>query len=263
MIDAEQAAKGAADFKLAAVGLGLLRREGAQGAVRLRRDAAQALLRARPRAPERRVLRRATSSTASPSRSAHDLPVYQPDVRVFEVFDADGSRWRSSSADYVRAPVNKQGGAWMNSYVDQSELLGTKPVVANHLNIPKPPAGQPTLLTFDEVDDDVPRVRPRAARHVLEREVPAASPAPTCRATSSSIPSQFNEMWARLSRGAARTTPSTTRPARRCRRTCSTRCMAAQKFNQGFATTEYLGRGDARPELAPARRRRRSPTPRA
>ena len=66
--------------------------------------------------------------------------MYQPDVRVFDVFDEDGKPLGLFLADYY-ARDNKQGGAWMNTYVDQSALLGTKPVVANNLNIPKPPAG--------------------------------------------------------------------------------------------------------------------------
>ncbi|MCR2660461.1 M3 family metallopeptidase, partial [Salmonella enterica] len=79
------------------------------------------------------------------------LPVYHDDVTVYDVFDADGSQLAIFIFDpYARA--SKRGGAWMNSYVSQSKLTGFKPVVANHLNIPKPPAGQPTLLTWDEVN---------------------------------------------------------------------------------------------------------------
>ena len=79
-----------------------------------------------------------------------DLPVYQPDVRVFDVFDKDGKQLAIFLFDPF-ARDSKQGGAWMNSYVDQSDLTGFKPVVANHLNITKAPEGQPTLLTWDEV----------------------------------------------------------------------------------------------------------------
>ena len=70
-------------------------------------------------------------------RERHDLPVYQPDVRVFEVSDADGKPLALFLADYF-ARDNKQGGAWMTSYVSQSRLWQEKAVVANHLNIPKP-----------------------------------------------------------------------------------------------------------------------------
>ncbi len=80
-----------------------------------------------------------------------DLPVYHPDVRVFEIFAPDGSTLGLYYADYY-ARASKRGGAWMDSFVDQSELLGTLPVVLNVLNVPKPPAGEPTLLSFDDAN---------------------------------------------------------------------------------------------------------------
>ena len=79
-----------------------------------------------------------------------DLPVYHPDVTVYDVFNEDGSQLAIFLFDpYARA--SKRGGAWMNSYVRQSAMTGDLPIVANHQNIPKPPPGQPTLLTWDEV----------------------------------------------------------------------------------------------------------------
>ena len=80
-----------------------------------------------------------------------DLPVYHPDVRVFEVFNEDGSPLGLLLRDDFKRD-NKDGGAWMESFVDQSGLFGLKPVVTNSLNIPKPQAGQPVLLSFDEVE---------------------------------------------------------------------------------------------------------------
>ncbi|MGZ5023167.1 MAG: M3 family metallopeptidase, partial [Chthoniobacterales bacterium] len=79
-----------------------------------------------------------------------DLPTYLPDVRVWEVFNADGSHLAIFIGDYYARP-SKRGGAWASAYVGQSHLLGTQTVIANHLNIPKPPEGEPTLLTADEV----------------------------------------------------------------------------------------------------------------
>jgi peptidyl-dipeptidase Dcp len=79
-----------------------------------------------------------------------DLPVYHPEARVFEVFNADGSTVGLIYFDCF-ARESKKGGAWMDSLVDQSALFGTKPVVLNELNIPKPAAGRPALLSFDEV----------------------------------------------------------------------------------------------------------------
>lgn len=79
-----------------------------------------------------------------------DLPVYHPDVRVYEVFNEDGSAVGLFYTDYYTRP-SKRGGAWMNNFVEQSLLLGQKPVVVNVMNIQKPGEGQPTLLSFDEV----------------------------------------------------------------------------------------------------------------
>lgn len=79
-----------------------------------------------------------------------DLPVYHPDVKAYEVFDADGSSIGLFYADYFARP-SKRGGAWMSSYVPQSTLLGQKPVVVNVMNIQKGADGQPTLLSFSEV----------------------------------------------------------------------------------------------------------------
>ena len=171
-------------------------------------------------------------------KERHDIPVYQPDVRVFEVFDEDGKSFALFYADYFKRD-NKSGGAWMDSFVDQSGLLGTHPVVFNVCNFTKPAPGQPALLTLRRRDDDVPRVRARAPRPVLEREVPARSRAPTSRATSSSS-RRSSTSTGRASRRCSRTTPSTTRPARPCRRSSSKKVQKASKHNQGFATTEYL-----------------------
>ncbi|MCX2794394.1 M3 family metallopeptidase [Microbulbifer thermotolerans] len=79
-----------------------------------------------------------------------DLPVYHPDVRVFEVFDHDGESLAIFYADYF-AREGKRGGAWMSTFVKQTGLLGQKPVVVNVMNIPKAPEGEPTLLSFDHV----------------------------------------------------------------------------------------------------------------
>ena len=79
-----------------------------------------------------------------------DLQAYHPEARVWEVKNTDGSAVGLFIGDFYTRD-SKRGGAWMNSLVDQSHLLKELPVVVNNLNIPKPPAGEPTLLTFDEV----------------------------------------------------------------------------------------------------------------
>jgi peptidyl-dipeptidase Dcp len=79
-----------------------------------------------------------------------DIVTYHPDARAFEVFNEDGSKLALFIVDFYTRD-SKRGGAWMNNLVDQNHLLGQLPVVVNNLNIPKPPVGQPTLLTYDEI----------------------------------------------------------------------------------------------------------------
>ena len=96
------------------------------------------------------VFRAATALYGLTFQERTDLVGYHPDVRVFEVFDTDGSGLGLFLADYWTRE-SKRGGAWMNNLVDQSTLLGEPPVVVNNLNIPQPPDGRPTLLTWDQV----------------------------------------------------------------------------------------------------------------
>ncbi|HUN26740.1 MAG TPA: M3 family metallopeptidase [Steroidobacteraceae bacterium] len=166
-----------------------------------------------------------------------DLPVYQPDVRVFEVYDADGKPLALFLADYF-ARDNKQGGAWMNSYVEQSHLLGDRPVVANHLNIPKPAPGQPVLLTFDDVTGMFHEFGHAIHGMLSNVRYPSLSGTNVPR-DFVEYPSQFNEMWAREPvvvahyahdyRSGAPMPPE-----------LLAKVLAAQKFNQGYATLEYL-----------------------
>ena len=166
-----------------------------------------------------------------------DLVAYRKDVRIFEVFNADGSPLGLFLADYF-ARDNKRGGAWMNSYVGQSKLLGTRPVVANHLNIAKPPEGQPVLLTFDEVNTLFHEFG--HALHGLFSNVQY----PYFSGTSVprdfvEYPSQFNEMWATdptvLANYAKHYQTGAPMPA-----ALLDKVKRAKNFNEGFATTEYL-----------------------
>jgi peptidyl-dipeptidase Dcp len=127
-------------------------------------------------------------------KERHDLPVYEPDVRVFDVFDKDGTQLAIFIGDYY-ARSNKNGGAWMNAYVEQDGLTGDKPVIANHLNIPKPPAGEPTLLTPDEVTTAFHEFG--HALHGMFSHVKYTRFAGTAVPRDFvEYPSQFNEMWA-------------------------------------------------------------------
>jgi len=166
-----------------------------------------------------------------------DLPVYQPDVRVFEVADADGKPLALFIADYF-ARDNKEGGAWMNSYVDQSKLLGRRPVVANHLNIPKPQAGQPVLLTFDEVTGMFHEFGHAIHGMLSNVHYPSLSGTAVPR-DFVEYPSQYNEMWARE--------PKVVEHYAHDYRTGApmppellAKVLAASKFNQGYATLEYI-----------------------
>lgn len=166
-----------------------------------------------------------------------DLPLYRPDVRAFEVFDQDGSPLALFLCDYY-ARDNKQGGAWMNAYVDQSTLLGTKPVVANHLNIPKPAEGQPTLLTFDEVTTLFHEFG--HALHGMFSNVKYQSLAGTNTPSDFvEYPSQYNEMWADepavIANYAKHYQTGAAIPSALLKQV-----IAARKFNQGFATSEYI-----------------------
>ena len=170
-------------------------------------------------------------------KERHDLPLYRGDVRAFEVFDHDGSPLALFFCDYY-ARDNKQGGAWMNAYADQSALLGTKPVIANHLNVPKPAEGQPTLLTFDEVTTLFHEFG--HALHGLFSNVKYQSLAGTNTPPDFvEYPSQYNEMWADepavLENYAKHYQTGAAIPPALLKQV-----IAARKFNQGFGTSEYL-----------------------
>jgi peptidyl-dipeptidase Dcp len=170
-------------------------------------------------------------------KERHDLPVYQPDVRVFEVYDADGKPLALFLGDYY-ARASKRGGAWMTAYVQQSGLFATKPVVANHLNIPKPPTGEPTLLTHDEVSTAFHEFGHALHGMFSSVKYPRFSGTSVPR-DFVEYPSQVNEMWA--------TWPEVLKNYAKHYKTGEPlpqalldKVIAAEKFNQGFKTTEYL-----------------------
>ncbi|WP_314192080.1 M3 family metallopeptidase [uncultured Arthrobacter sp.] len=167
-----------------------------------------------------------------------DLAGYHEDVRIWEVRDADGTGLGLFLGDYYTRET-KRGGAWMNSLVDQSALLGTKPVVINNLNISKPPAGEPTLLTLDEV---------RTAFHEFGHALHGLFSNVTYpRFSGTSVPrdfveypSQVNEMWIMwpevLSNYARH--HATGEPLAQ---DVVDRLNESRLWGEGFATAEYLG----------------------
>jgi len=179
-----------------------------------------------------------------------DLPKYHPDTWVYDVFDKDGQRLAIFIWDpYARA--SKRGGAWMNTYVSQSDLTGDQPVVANHLNIPKPSAGKPTLMTWDEVTTTFHEFG--HALHGFFQDVRYPYYSMNVPRDFVEYPSQVNEMWADwpevLANYAKHYQTGAPMP-----KALLDKVIAASKFNQGFATTEYLEAAmlDQRLHQAPA-----------
>ena len=166
-----------------------------------------------------------------------DLPTYVEDVRTFDVFDHDGKQLAIFTFDPYARP-NKRGGAWANAWVPQSKLLGTKPVIANNLNVAKPPAGEPTLLTYDEVRTTFHEFG--HALHGMFSDVKyprfAGSRVPR---DYVEFPSQVNEMWMAwpevLANYAKHYQTGEAMP-----KELLDKVQASQQFNEGFRTTEYL-----------------------
>ncbi|MDP9037747.1 MAG: M3 family metallopeptidase [Acidobacteriota bacterium] len=170
-------------------------------------------------------------------KERHDIPVWHPDVRVFEVFNADGTHLALFYCDYFKRD-NKQGGAWMSSFVEQSKLLGTTPVVYNVANLPKPAPGEPALLSFDEV-----RTMFHEFGHALHGMFSDVQ-YPLVAGTSVprdfvEFPSQFNEHWASypsvFSHYAKHYKTGAPIPAE-----LAGKIKKADRFNQGYLFTELL-----------------------
>jgi peptidyl-dipeptidase Dcp len=166
-----------------------------------------------------------------------DIPVYHPDVRVFEVFDADGGSMALFYCDYFKRD-NKSGGAWMNAFVDGIGLFRQKPAVSNVANFTKPAAGQPALLT----DDDVKTMFHEFGHALHGMLTRVEFPRVTGTNTSTDFvefPSQFNEHWALypgvLANYAKHHQTGAPMPAELVEK-----IKKARTFNQGFATTEYV-----------------------
>ncbi len=166
-----------------------------------------------------------------------DLPKYHPDTWIYDVLDKDGKPLSIFIFDpYARE--SKRGGAWMNTYVSQSDLTGFKPVVANHLNVPKPSAGKPTLMTWDEVTTTFHEFG--HALHGFFQDVKYPYFSMNVPRDFVEYPSQVNEMWADwpsvLANYAKHYQTGEPMP-----KALLDKVLAAANFNQGFATTEYLG----------------------
>lgn len=166
-----------------------------------------------------------------------DLPVYHPDVRVYEVFEENGSTLGLFYADYFARP-SKRGGAWMNNLVDQSRLLGTRPVITNNLNIVKPADGKPVLLTFDEVTTMFHEFGHGLHGLFADSEYVLLSGTNTPR-DFVEFPSQFNENWA-LVPEVLRNYGKHFQTGEVIPEALIAKIKKAGTFNQGFGSVEYL-----------------------
>jgi len=167
----------------------------------------------------------------------HDLPLYHPGVRIFEVADTDGKTLALFIGDFF-ARDTKQGGAWMGSYATQSKLLQKKAVVAIHLNIAQPQRGQPVLLSFAEVTAMFHEFGHALHGMLSNVRYPKLSGTHVPR-DFVEYPSQYNEMWARepsvVAHYARHYQSGEPMPPE-----LLAKVLAAQNFNQGYETTEYL-----------------------
>ncbi len=170
-------------------------------------------------------------------KERHDIPVYQPDVRVFEVTDANGKPLALFYCDYFKRD-NKNGGAWMNEFVPQSKLLGTLPVVYNVANLPKPVEGQPALITFTDVITMFHEFGHALHGMFSNTEYPSLSGTSVAR-DFVEFPSQFNEHWATypavFNHYAKHYKTGEPMPA-----DLAAKIEKSRTFNQGYALTELL-----------------------
>jgi peptidyl-dipeptidase Dcp len=167
-----------------------------------------------------------------------DLPVYHEDVRTFEVFDESGAAIGLFYADYY-ARDGKRGGAWMDELVGQSKLLDHKPVVLNVLNVPKPAAGEPTLLTFDEATTMFHEMG-HAVHGLLSYATYPSLAGTAVPRDYVEFPSQFEEDWLLDPKvlGNVARHHQTKEPIPK---PLLDKLLASREFNQGFESLEYLG----------------------
>ena len=186
---------------------------------------------------ENGVLWTATQLYGITFKERKDIPVYQPDVRVFEVTDKDGSPLGLMYFDYFKRD-NKSGGAWMSNFVDQSKLVGTKPVVFNVANFTKPASGQPALLSYDDVTTMFHEFGHALHGLFADQQYPTLSGTNTARDWVE-FPSQFNEHWA-LNRTVLKHYAVHYKTGEPMPQALVEKIKKADTFNQGYDLTELL-----------------------
>lgn len=170
-------------------------------------------------------------------KERHDIPVYQSDVRVFEVYDKDGKPFALFYGDYYKRD-NKNGGAWMSNLVGQSTLLNSQPVIYNICNFTKPAAGQPALISFDDVTTMFHEFGHGLHGLFASQKYPTLSGTNVAR-DYVEFPSQFNEHWALdpkvLKHYAVHYKTGATIP-----QALVDKIKKANSFNKGYSQTEVL-----------------------
>ncbi|MBN9544019.1 MAG: M3 family metallopeptidase [Alphaproteobacteria bacterium] len=166
-----------------------------------------------------------------------DIPVWEPDVLVFDVIDADGKPLGLIYFDYFKRD-NKAGGAWMSNLVEQSHLLGNRPVVFNVANIAKPAPGQPALLSYEDVNTMFHEFGHALHGLFADQQYPTLSGTAVAR-DFVEFPSQFNEHWALDPEVLAHYAihHQTRQPMPKA---LADKIRKAQTFNQGYALGELL-----------------------
>ena len=166
-----------------------------------------------------------------------DLVTYHPEARAFEVFNEDGSKLGLFIGDFYTRD-SKRGGAWMNNLVDQNFLFNQLPVVVNNLNIPKPPAGKPTLLTFSETTTLFHEFGHALHGLLSQVKYPRVSGTSVQR-DFVEFPSQVNEMWI-LWPEVVENYARHFETGEKLPQEWIDNLDAASTFNEGHATTSYL-----------------------
>ena len=166
-----------------------------------------------------------------------DLVTYHPDALAYEVFNEDGSKLGLFIGDFYTRD-SKHGGAWMNNLVDQNFLFNQLPIVVNNLNIPKPPAGQLTLLTFDEITTLFHEFG-HALHGLLSQGTYIRTSGTNVERDFVEFPSQVNEMWI-LWPEVVQNYARHHETGEKLPQEWIDSLEAAKAFNEGHATTSYL-----------------------
>ncbi len=174
-------------------------------------------------------------------KEVHDIPVYQKDVRVFEVYDKDNTSLALFYIDYFKRD-NKAGGAWMDNFVQQSKLLGTQPVIYNVCNFTKPAPGQPALLSYDDVTTMFHEFGHALHGMFANQEYPSISGTNVPR-DFVEFPSQINEHWA-LYPKILKNYALHYKTGKPIPQELVNKIKKASTFNQGYDFTEILEAAD-------------------